>query len=205
MTSTARPLPQPSLSVPGVTMAFPTPEGPAMTTTTSVPSPASAYTMRELVDELVSRLGPDETCQQIGVASMNELQTLAGRYDEGASSGELLNTVANALYELAKHRRAVLDLPAPAGAVTVDDWHDLDSANPQRPCEGKRWDIEPDGDGSAITVLISMVQSADGTVDRTVSLDADKYAELTSRQARQLARTLIVAADEYDRLDDAQA
>jgi hypothetical protein len=47
MTSTTRPLPPTCLSVPGVTMAFPTPEGPAMTTTTShfrpdVPLPAGA-------------------------------------------------------------------------------------------------------------------------------------------------------------------
>jgi hypothetical protein len=97
----------------------------------------------------------------------------------------------------------VSDVPAPDGAVTVGDWQNVGTPAEERYCEGKRWIIGADGDHSAIGVVIGMVQLAGGTVKREIALERDfrQDAAFNGRQARQLARTLICAADELDRLD----
>jgi hypothetical protein len=97
----------------------------------------------------------------------------------------------------------VSDVPAPDGAVTVGDWQNVDTPAAERYCEGKNWTIGADGNHSAISVVIGMVQTASGTVKREIALERDFRQDdaFNGRQARQLARALIVAADELDRLD----
>ena len=84
------------------------------------------------------------------------------------------------------------DVPPPAGAVTVGAWQDAHTPAAERHCEGKSWDVECVGDHAAIGVCISMVQQAEGTVEREIAIDRDDA--LTSRQARQLAGALTASA-----------
>jgi hypothetical protein len=41
------------------------------------------FTTLELADELVRRLGPDEVCRRIGVASVDELRQRVDKYHRG--------------------------------------------------------------------------------------------------------------------------
>jgi hypothetical protein len=52
------------------------------TTTPTTPDQMRGFTLRELVDELVRRVGPDEACRLVGhVATSDEMLALADEYD----------------------------------------------------------------------------------------------------------------------------
>jgi hypothetical protein len=86
------------------------------------------------------------------------------------------------------------NLPVPAGA-TADDWCDLTDIDGDM-ARALTWSRH---DTDKVGVAVDGWQSADGTVERCVSLyDADK--ELTAADARRLAAALLNAADELDGL-----
>jgi hypothetical protein len=83
---------------------------------------------------------------------------------------------------------------------------------PPPPDPGTHYPWEHDGDGkwfrffagttreiAGAQVVISGLQSVDGTITRTIAVDGDSES-LDSGQARQLAALLIEAADELERL-----
>jgi hypothetical protein len=158
-------------------MAFPTPEGPAMTTNTASPSPASGFTMRELTDELVRRFGHDDACQQLGVASMDELQKLFAEYYRDHPSP---------------------DVPLPAGATAEDDaWATWE--NESRIFRGPDRVVL----NGAAEVRTCGVQYLDGSVDDGedppgVDICTFIDGDLRSEHVRKIAAVLIDAADEID-------
>jgi len=83
------------------------------------------------------------------------------------------------------------NVPAPAGAVDVDAW---DKSIPGRSFTGRSWVIAGAGwHPDDIDVYIHGIQSFNGEVERTIvagNLHPDN--PITSAQARQLARALLV-------------
>jgi hypothetical protein len=102
--------------------------------------------------------------------------------------------------------RTTPKVPMPAGAVEVCDWYVFGGKYDSRYFTGSSWIIEGDADGwhkDAIHVFIHGMQQPIGEVDRLLSagpLHPDN--PITSKQARDAARALVAAADEYDRLSD---
>jgi hypothetical protein len=89
---------------------------------------------------------------------------------------------------------ALPDIPAPPGAVKVDDWMGLPD-DPVRYFEGPEWAVTD----TRAKVLIDGAQFPDGRIDRAICV---RNAEgLSSDQARGLARALLAAADKRDELD----
>lgn len=98
--------------------------------------------------------------------------------------------------------------PEPAGAVRVDDEWLLGGRTPEggpdvwRYFEGSSWIIERDNDD--IEVKIRGLQHADRHVDREIAVGPlHPDIPISAAQARQLARALIAAADELERMDEA--
>ncbi len=98
------------------------------------------------------------------------------------------------------------DVAEPAGADVVYGWHDADTASAARYFEGahraieRRTDRNQDDD---IEVYVAGLQRPDGVVEREIvvhQLHADY--PITAGQARQLARALMAAADELDRMTE---
>ncbi len=95
------------------------------------------------------------------------------------------------------------DVPRPADAVDVDDWDATnwddpeDGEGPVRCFSGTRRVVECNSSDDA-RVAIDGLQYADGRVERAIRIsDAE---DLTSGLAREIARALIAAADEMERL-----
>jgi hypothetical protein len=94
------------------------------------------------------------------------------------------------------------DVPMPGGAVTAE-WQDAGTPNAFRYFEGSRWVVDRRVDRARsedIEVYVAGTQEPDGTVVRDIvvhQLHSDD--PIMPRQARQLARALIAAADEIDR------
>jgi hypothetical protein len=98
------------------------------------------------------------------------------------------------------------NVPMPPGAVQVDDW--CDSTNSAtRYFEGPQREVEwppsaGDRPGKAIQVFVAGIQYADGRIDPDLvvhQLHSD-YPLKDAGAARQLARAIMAAADEFDRL-----
>lgn len=91
------------------------------------------------------------------------------------------------------------NIPLPAGAVCADLWQDTDH-RPWRRITGEVRGVT--GNGS-ISCWAECIQYADGTLDQSaidrpsVQVEADREA-LSARQARELAASLLAAADELD-------
>lgn len=95
------------------------------------------------------------------------------------------------------------NIPLPAGAVT-GEWHDVGGGALERYFEGAQRVVDADEDCPDAVVVIAGFQLPDGNVSqrRIVLKRVSHYVdELTARQARDLARELIAAADESQRLD----
>ena len=121
-----------------------------------------------------------------------ELKPVPGLLLEIARTYAAENTL-NAFYS---------DVPAPAGAIRVDDWNETrDGSAAFRYFDGTRYAVQAglqDGVNDA-KVAISGTQHPDGRVERCIRIYADD-SELKGAQAREVARALIAAADELDRL-----
>lgn len=155
-----------------------------MTATT----PEDAENWRDLEDQL--------TAEQIA-----NIERLAHEWDN--SPAELDRTRLSMARSYAGDNVAQMmlsDVPAPAGAVTVQDWHDVDTPHAERFFDGRSWYIASDGDSDAFDVAIVGVQRADGAVQRDITLqwEPHSYSEgmMSGHQARHVARALIAAADE---------
>jgi hypothetical protein len=95
------------------------------------------------------------------------------------------------------------NVPQPAGACSVADWVDLNSDLPSRYFEGTRRVV--DCRDEKLEVCADGIQRVDGGVEGaiTVTGDSSMFERLilaSSAEARQLARALVAAADEYDRM-----
>jgi hypothetical protein len=89
------------------------------------------------------------------------------------------------------------DVPLPAGAVQVDDWDQWGC----RYFTGSKWLVERDDREEDIECSSTGSQHPDGRLERLMHvhrLHADD--PINPAQARQLARALIAAADEYETL-----
>lgn len=105
----------------------------------------------------------------------------------------------------------VADVPEPAGAVEIDiDWGVVAEGSP--PCRhfiGRSWVVQDRmANGRVVdrvVVRISGWQWADGSVERDVVV-APRRAEwpLSVPQTRELARMLMAAADECERLNSSE-
>ncbi|BBY36310.1 hypothetical protein MMAN_04440 [Mycobacterium mantenii] len=103
------------------------------------------------------------------------------------------------------------NVPLPAGAGIVDEWLDAGTPHAYRTWHGWHRTIAADDPGDRpwsddIEVYVHGTQATDGTVTRHISvhqLHADN--PVTAAQARQLARTLMAAADEADMMADHDA
>ncbi|EID15714.1 hypothetical protein MXEN_05843 [Mycobacterium xenopi RIVM700367] len=99
--------------------------------------------------------------------------------------------------------------PEPAGAVSVEQQWQLDNAapgaspRPFRCFDGRSWLVELPGTHRDITVRITGIQYADGVVQRAVVVDRlDGYDDLLPvAKAQELARVLMAAVDEAQRMD----
>ena len=94
------------------------------------------------------------------------------------------------------------NVPHPAGAIYVDDWHDTTTDNPGRYFRATSWEYE----GGRFGVLVDGTQRADGTDSRFVTItengDREAITDLTAERARWLGRALLAAADAVDGLQD---
>jgi hypothetical protein len=98
------------------------------------------------------------------------------------------------------------NVPTPPGAVAVNDWCDS-TYTATRYFEGPNREVEwPPSSGyrpgKAIQVFVAGIQHADGRIDPELvvhQLHSD-YPIKDSGAARQLARAIIAAADDFDRL-----
>jgi hypothetical protein len=98
------------------------------------------------------------------------------------------------------------NVPMPPGAVQVDDWCDsTDSAT--RYFEGRTIEVDwPPSSrchpGKAIQVFVAGIQYADGRIDPKFVVHQlhSNYLLKDAGAARQLARAIMAAADEFDRL-----
>jgi hypothetical protein len=92
-------------------------------------------------------------------------------------------------------------MPKPLGATSVDTWR----ADGDRPCirrfTGPRRGLVAVG-GKAVTVDILGVQYSDGEIERTISVSADSVDLGSPHVARELADSLIAAADDLHRLNE---
>ena len=93
------------------------------------------------------------------------------------------------------------EIPLPAGAERVYDWHDVGTDDEGRFFYGRGWVIERAANQrDDMFVDIRGVQRPTGEVRREIAagpLHPDN--PITPAQARQLARALMAAADEVDR------
>ena len=96
------------------------------------------------------------------------------------------------------------DVPLPAGAVHVDEWADLSTPTPFRSFVGDQWVIErSDNHEGDIEVYITGIQSPDGLIDRKIAVSPlHRENPITPQQASQLARALIAATGECERLSE---
>lgn len=101
-------------------------------------------------------------------------------------------------------RDAGRGIPDPAGALTLYDWYvDTDEAgNPElvRAFRGSHCEIDTPGRGPGCQVWVYGMQHGDGAIERGIWVD--NAEELSAATARQLARALISAADEIDRVSE---
>ena len=83
-------------------------------------------------------------------------------------------------------------------------WADVNTPVPLRAYDGKCWVVENrtrNGHEANVYVCIAGVQRPDGRVERHIIVDELGARDpLTAAEARQLARALIAAADDVDRL-----
>jgi hypothetical protein len=98
------------------------------------------------------------------------------------------------------HPNHLAQIPDPAGAVHIDKWRADDNGEGFfRYFAGSSWVVERTEQHADAAVVIGGLQHADGTVSRSIWCGA---AQLTTSEARQLARALIAAADEAERFND---
>jgi hypothetical protein len=95
------------------------------------------------------------------------------------------------------------NLPYPAGALEVHDWE----PGGTRKFFGTSRVVDIEfADFGPLSVMIAGVQrSSDGSMVRRLVLNDEYSRAIDTRQARQLARQLIAAADEIDWLSAADA
>ncbi|KEF99961.1 MULTISPECIES: hypothetical protein [Mycobacterium] len=92
--------------------------------------------------------------------------------------------------------------PVPAGALRVYEWQ-LGPTGPDGAPNVYRRFVGSSWGSDRFAVGIDGLQHGDGSVERFIYLDKDLGLEdVTAKQARRLARALIAAADDYDRLND---
>ncbi len=91
------------------------------------------------------------------------------------------------------------NVPAPVGAVSVDEWRDALTPHAFRLFRGITLTIELGKAAGIIDVVIRGTQSADGTVEeRGILIRGGSDDTITIDEARRLAAALIAAADEID-------
>jgi hypothetical protein len=82
-------------------------------TTPTTPNPLRGFTVREAVEELVRRVGPDETCRLVGhIATIDEMLALADEYDKlGPTSSQSASNGPTLLSSGAAHFRRRREKP----------------------------------------------------------------------------------------------
>jgi hypothetical protein len=96
------------------------------------------------------------------------------------------------------------EIPLPAGAERVYDWHDVGTDDEGRFFYGRGWVIERAAHQRRdMFVDIQGVQRPTGEVERVITAgELHPDIPITTAQARKIGRALITAADEMDRLSD---
>lgn len=90
----------------------------------------------------------------------------------------------------------------PAGALRVYEWQ-LGPTGPGGAPNVYRRFVSGAWGSDRLAVGIDGVQHGDGSVERFIYVDKDLgLDDLTAKQARRLARSLVAAADDFDRLND---
>ena len=96
------------------------------------------------------------------------------------------------------------NVPHPLGASQVADWVDLNSDSPARYFEGTRRVV--DCRGEQLEVCADGIQRTDGSVEAAITVVEagghwfERLILTSADEARGLARALMAAADEYDRM-----
>jgi hypothetical protein len=98
------------------------------------------------------------------------------------------------------------NVPLPAGVHLVEDWVDIGSDSPSRYFEGLHRIVErrgPDRGAKPIHVYIAGAQTPDGRLEPIEIVVHQLHADepiMSAATARQLARALMAAADDFDRI-----
>jgi hypothetical protein len=94
------------------------------------------------------------------------------------------------------------DVPPPAGAVQVFDWHEVEDHVVGRYFRSTSWVIHGNnGYIDDVRVLVDGTQQANGCADRLITIchrDTEILTEITPQLARELAEVLVAAADEVE-------
>ena len=96
------------------------------------------------------------------------------------------------------------NVPHPLGACRVADWVNVNSDSPSRYFEGTRRAV--DCRDERLEVCADGIQRTDGSVEAAITVieaSGDWFERLiltSADEARGLARALMAAADEYDRM-----
>ncbi|CAN5524184.1 hypothetical protein BH09ACT7_BH09ACT7_08500 [soil metagenome] len=153
----------------------------------------NAQTWRDLTDQL--------TPEQIGRIERQEAQALhsiaVGKNVYESPEDIARCFLADARYEADGNlMAAVIGLPLPAGAESVEHWEDDGTGAMTRQVHARPRTI----DGCDATAYLTGTQSADGAVAWGFYVHVDDRANLTASQTRELARALMASADELERL-----
>lgn len=90
-------------------------------------------------------------------------------------------------------------VPLPAGAFEAGDWRHDSAGNVWRHFLGTCRDVDVHcSERGYVRLQVAGDQDRDGSIERYITLNGNE--SLTAAEARQLARTLIAAADELDGL-----
>ncbi|MGP4056629.1 hypothetical protein ACTWP6_17695 [Mycobacterium sp. 4D054] len=95
---------------------------------------------------------------------------------------------------------AMIGIPMPAGAESAEHWSEDSTGKWTRLLHGPSRSI----DGFDAAVYRTGVQTRDGAVRWSLSVHAEDRDDMTAEQVRQLAATLVEAADELERLAEVQ-
>jgi hypothetical protein len=152
----------------------------------------NATTWRDLADQL--------TLDQLTWMELFERDALG---DPGEVSAVLLDAARGHSRQNLEDDALFGHLSTPAGARKVFHWEDDGTGHWSRRFAGTERGVELPSDSrfrNKADVDIEGVQHADGSIERAVYVNANGV-ELTAAAARDLAATLIAAADEADQLN----
>ncbi len=151
------------------------------------------------------------TWREIAGLTADQIATLQGH--SARCSEATLQSMAR---ECVKHnatQQRYAHLPTPAGAVTIDEWHDGYDDGPVRTFTGSSWKVPLIDDDpwivltpDTIVVEISGTQRSNGTIHRWVVTTfpeggCESRYDLPATTARMLSESLAAAVAEIERLE----